>query len=269
VNEQFLLKIQTALETSGIKTDYNKLKQLLEKDPAKINTVLDMSATKTELNKFIKEISPLLKNMFDGQGINVELKDIESSLKSVFNTAQNEAKKSSDAIIKMQKDEISAYEENAKRKQQAIQNEKNEYLKLQEAYNTNAKINESNANKQISQEKELYLAQEQAISLDKKRNESQVTLASQSQQLYNRIGSFIKNNANLTKEEVAQLEKLQSATKNITDKTGLSNAKNTFSEIKSSAESLGHVGDTVFSKLNKNVKQFISFLGSATITMGF
>jgi uncharacterized protein YpuA (DUF1002 family) len=65
MDEQFLLKIMTALEMSGAKADYNKLKQILDKDPAKIKAVMDMSATKTELNKFIKEIAPEFQKMFN------------------------------------------------------------------------------------------------------------------------------------------------------------------------------------------------------------
>ena len=88
MNEQFLLLIKTVLDQNGVKTDYNKLKQMLEKDPAKINTVMDMSATKTEINRFVKEFAPKLQSMFKDMGVNSNIKDIESSLKNVFKAYQ-------------------------------------------------------------------------------------------------------------------------------------------------------------------------------------
>lgn len=120
MNEDFLLLIKTALDSSGIKTDYNKLKQWFEQDPARVKTVLDVSATKTELNKFIKEFSPQLKEMFSGVGIDVNVKDIESALRNAFKTMQQEAKRTEKVLDDFYKKNINAIDyEIMKREQEA------------------------------------------------------------------------------------------------------------------------------------------------------
>ena len=93
MNNDFLVKIMTMLETKGIKDDYEKIKQMFLKDPTKINTVMDMSSAKTEINKFIKEYAPKLQTLFSDAGIKgINVKDIESSLRTVFNSYQKELK---------------------------------------------------------------------------------------------------------------------------------------------------------------------------------
>ena len=115
----FIVMIQTALETKGIKSDYNKIKQMFEKDPAKINAVMDMSATKTEINKFIKEVAPHLQKMFSDLGVKVDLKDIETSMKSVFKETEKASRQQQKEFEKMRKDELRAYIDNEKLKQDA------------------------------------------------------------------------------------------------------------------------------------------------------
>ena len=116
----FIVMIQTALETKGVKTDYNEMKKWLEKNPAKINTIMDVSATKTEVNNFIKEVAPHLQKMFSDLGVKVDLKDIESSMKSVFKESEKAAKQYQKEIQKMHRDELKAYAHNEKLKQDAI-----------------------------------------------------------------------------------------------------------------------------------------------------
>ncbi len=120
MNDKFLLMIQAALDSKGIKSDYNKIKQMFDKDPAKINAVLDMSATKTEINKFIKEVAPQLQEMFSKKNINVDLKDIESAMKSVFKESEKAAKQYQKELEKMHFDELKGYAHNEKLKQDAI-----------------------------------------------------------------------------------------------------------------------------------------------------
>ena len=120
MNDKFLLMIEAVLNQKDIKSDYNEMKKWLEKNPTKINAIMDTSATKTEINKFIKEIAPQLQKMFSSKGVEVDLKDIESAMKSVFKESEKAAKQLQKETEKMHRDELKAYTHNEKLKQDAI-----------------------------------------------------------------------------------------------------------------------------------------------------
>ena len=147
---------------------------MFEKDPTKINAVLDMSATKTEINKFIKEVAPQLQEMFSKKNINVDLKDIETSMVNVFKESEKAAKDLANAKQeayemnktfdkqklaekqKIHQAEIQAYKEN-----EAF--DKKQYLDREQAYKTEDTLRQ----KSINDEKNLYLAKQEAYEMNK------------------------------------------------------------------------------------------------------
>ena len=297
-NDDFILKIMTMLDTKGIKSDYNKMKQMFEKDPAKINTVLDMSATKTEVNKFIKTFAPQLQTMFKNIGVDVNLKELESSMKSVFTESEKAQKQFHNAEIQAYKDnktyiqnEInekkklyldtqSAYKTNDSLIQKEINNKKQLYLDEKSAYVTNDSMNQ----KQISNQKKLYLDEASAyktnanlkvaaenkiqaeIKKTAKDQKDANNLSSGKTVLNNNITSYLKNNSKLTTELKNKLLDIQSQIKKV-DSTGLGKLKNSFRSVSSEAESLGQTGDNVFTKLGKNTQNFMNFLVSGSLIM--
>lgn len=80
------------------------------------------------------------------------------------------------------------------------------------------------------------------------------------------ISSYLSNNTKLGKELQSQLIRIQSEIKNV-DATGLKRLQKEFSATKAEANALGQTGDTAFTKLGNNAKQFLSYLGSATVIM--
>lgn len=85
-------------------------------------------------------------------------------------------------------------------------------------------------------------------------------------QLTNNISSWLNNNTKAGKELRSELIRIQTEIKE-TDAVGLNKLKKQFSNVKSEANALGQTGDTVFAKLGKNSRQFLNYLGSATIIM--
>lgn len=83
----------------------------------------------------------------------------------------------------------------------------------------------------------------------------------------NNIGTYIKNNTKLTSSQASALKDLQNASLSVKDKSGLDEIKLKYRAITSEAEMMGTTGDTVFTKLGKNAKQFLNYLGSATVIM--
>jgi hypothetical protein len=147
MDEQFVFKLMTQLETKGIKADYNKIKQMLENDPTKINTILDMSATKTEMNKFISEYAPkfqkMFQEMFKGKNINVDLKDVEASMRNVFSQTEKAAQKSADVVNKAYADLRKETYQSIGQKPQALKDLSNYYTDLEKQITSQNKLNDS------------------------------------------------------------------------------------------------------------------------------
>jgi TP901 family phage tail tape measure protein len=91
-------------------------------------------------------------------------------------------------------------------------------------------------------------------------------LSSGKTQLTNNISSYLSNNSKLSSELRTRLTEIQIKMKDI-DSVGLGNLKKEFQNVKSEANALGQTGDSVFTKLGKNVGQFLGFLSSATLVM--
>lgn len=84
--------------------------------------------------------------------------------------------------------------------------------------------------------------------------------------LSNRISSYVKNNPALNGDFRNALKNLQTEISNA-DRIKLSGLQKEFRVLTSEVNKLGLNGDTYFSKLGKNVKQFVGFLGSASVVM--
>lgn len=99
-----------------------------------------------------------------------------------------------------------------------------------------------------------------------KAQQDAVNLQTGKTQLSNNISSWLNNNTKAGTELRNELIRIQTEIKD-TDAVGLNNLKKQFSNIKSEANALGQTGDSVFTKLSKNIHNFAGFLGAATITM--
>lgn len=253
MNDNFLLMIQTALETKGVKADYNKLKQMFEKDPTKINAVMDMSATKTEINKFIKEYAPQLQKMFKDIGVDVNLKDLESSMKNVFKNTEQSAKKSIDSINKayddFHKKNISDYDLEIKKREE------------------DAKI----ASNQIKAQMQERVSAENKIQAELKQTakdqQNAFNLKSGKIQLGNQITTYMSQNTKATKKFGVELSDIQKKLKNVDNVTDLKNLKKDFVSIKSEATALGITGQTAFKNFTNDLRNFTTFLGAGTVIM--
>lgn len=99
-----------------------------------------------------------------------------------------------------------------------------------------------------------------------KLNQESISLQSNKIQLDNNITDFLNKNSKLTTELKNKLINTQSQIKSV-DSTGLKNLRQSFREVISEAKALGQTGDSAFTKLGKNIGQFIGFLSSATLVM--
>lgn len=100
----------------------------------------------------------------------------------------------------------------------------------------------------------------------KNQYQKSITLDLDKTGLTNNINSFLKNNTKLSNELSVSLIDVKNRVEDA-DSIQLKDLKKEFRNITSKAKALGQTGDSVFTKLGKNVKQFVGFLGSATIVM--
>lgn len=84
----------------------------------------------------------------------------------------------------------------------------------------------------------------------------------------NRLKIFENQLKSTAKAKYADdINKIKNAFANVTDQKSLNAANLQLREFETNMKSMGNVGDTVFSKLKKNIGQFFSFIGAATIGM--
>jgi hypothetical protein len=83
----------------------------------------------------------------------------------------------------------------------------------------------------------------------------------------NKIGTYIRNNTNLTKGQVDQLKELQLATKKVSDKSGLDRINTQFKTINSTAELMGRTGKSALNTLGDDIFKFAQWTISATALM--
>ena len=143
MNEQFLLQIATYLDTKGIKVDYEKIKQIINKDPMMAKLGIDTTASKQQIRDLATEIHKVLDGIFKNAGVDdfkISIKEIESIINSTLKQAQKQA-------IELEKAHGEAIIENAKRKQKAIDDEikkqRELFLAKQDAYKHEEKLTAS------------------------------------------------------------------------------------------------------------------------------
>lgn len=95
-------------------------------------------------------------------------------------------------------------------------------------------------------------------------------LSSNFEKLQYSLESFLNSNPKAVKNMGNEFDdlkvKIANAAKSA-DATQYKNLSSEFGTLKKKAEAFGNVGETMFSKLGKNAKQFLNYLGSATIIM--
>lgn len=84
----------------------------------------------------------------------------------------------------------------------------------------------------------------------------------------NRLSIFSQQlKATARKEYADKMDDISNSFKNVKNQADLTKANTSLREFETNMKAMGNVGDTVFTKLGKNIRSFIGFLGSATIVM--
>ena len=247
MNDQFILLLQAKLESEGIKADYNKLKQMLEKDPAKINTVLDLSTTKTTVDKFIKEYAPKLKEMFQDAGVNVDInvKDIESALRSVYKTMQKEASETKKAYTELRKE---AY--------QSIGQKSPELQALADYYNEIAKQAEEAAKTQQEYFTQLRREAYQSIGTKSPELEAMAKYYSELEKT-SKANEKLNNSMEITKIRAEAARKSFNAYLNSLKPEALNNYATEINEVQNAFLKAQETGDKVdYSKATASLNRF-------------
>jgi TP901 family phage tail tape measure protein len=194
-----------------------------------LQVAYNLKQAQSETNKQIKELQKNAKITLD-----IELSDKEAK------TALQQVKKDQE-VLQRQKDTFN------KKNLSAIDLE----IKKKEEQ---AKIYSNQIKNQILEAQKLAKALQSAQSLSIEKDT-----------IKNRITSYVSNNPAL-KEMSSDFINLRDSIDGL-NKSDLNDAKKQFGLLQSEASALGKTGDTVFSRLSKNAKQFLNFLGSATIIM--
>lgn len=140
------------------------------------------------------------------------------------------------------------------------------YTKLKDAI--------ENVNKEISAQKTV----ESNAKSSNKYSQDLKNIGLQAQTAQNRLAIFsqqLKKNAQV--ENVSRIREIENAYRGVTQavsegnlalaKNGFATANRQMQVFKTEMIAAGNVGDTFFTKLNKNIKQFVGFLSSATVVM--
>ena len=139
MNEQYLLKVIAALDTSGIKVDYEKIKQTINKNPMMTKLGIDSSVTKQQ----VKELADVIHKSLDGIFKNAGVDDLKVSVKEVESIINGTLKQA-------QKDEINRQKQITK-----------EIQKQQEILKVNSSKNQQNKNNKHIQEANTLLLSQQ------------------------------------------------------------------------------------------------------------
>lgn len=249
MNDQFKAVIQIAYDLAkGNKELESQLKKIEEKE-VKIKASYDG-------DKVYKEAQVHLKKLYD---LKKQYQKIESPTKDEVYYYEQAIKKAKElyTISRSKTSEPNVYDF-SKRNELLLK----EIQYERELSSIISKQVKSQTYERVSGEKKVQ------AELDKtaKKMQAVTTLNYDKTQLDNRATSFINNNPKLDDDLINRIKVIQSSLKDV-DAVGFKNLKKEFGNITSEAQVLGQVGDTVFSKLNKNIFQFLSFMGSATIVM--
>lgn len=111
MDENFLLQIGAYLDSKGVKTDYEKLKKLINADPMMAKLGIDSSASKQQIKDLASEIHKSLDGIFKNAGIDdmkISIKDVESIINGSFKKsqeAQNSRIKEANDLLTKEKNE--------------------------------------------------------------------------------------------------------------------------------------------------------------------
>lgn len=269
--ESFRTLIGIAFDKNQAESELNRQIKSL-KNSAKL--ALDIDLNDNQAKKVINDSSKAWSN-YRKEAVaaitapNTELqkmsqyyKKIEQEIQNNIKLHEKEAYTENKRINDIKKAEVLAYQEDKKRtaqKQQEIQKlGKLEYQADEEDKKRTQQL--------IDLEKQKYLIQQDAYKLNQKYNQNSINLDFGKSQLNNNISSYLQNNTKLSTDLKNRLLDVQNQIKDV-DSTELGNLKKNFRTIQTEATSLGKTGDSVFTRLNKNIFQFLGFLGSATIVM--
>ena len=267
MDERFRLLIETVLNSKGVEADYNKLKKWLEQDPARIKAVMDLSATKTEVNKFIKQFAPELQKMFSDKGLEVNIKDIESSLSSAFKTIQQNKN-----VIENINNKLSLVPT-------TIRNIETDFHKLihqpddlrQKIEQLNTSFRQLNNFSGTDEEKiKLYNKLKHEITGVKNEVQSLIKVQQQQvsiddkQKLSSSIIDWSKKNTEAAKYFRKEIERIQLELQSA-DKTKFTALKKEFQSIQKQAEALEITGRTTFQELSNIITKFSSWYFTAGI----
>lgn len=88
--KDYILEILTRLNEKGVKTGYDKLKKMVEKDPATVDLVLDISGTEGKTKAKVKQLASELHNelskaiKLEKLEFDIDVKDLEKAISSVI-----------------------------------------------------------------------------------------------------------------------------------------------------------------------------------------
>jgi len=177
----------------------------------------------------------------------------------------NSVGKTSDEQLAMKK-----YYSEIETEQQKLQNQKDQF----NAKNLNAIDLEIQKQEQASKAFSNQLKSQMQSNVDySKQADSLEQIGIKANIGKNRLMSFTKELKETARQEYATTIKniansFDNVSKSANPEKSLKQAELSLRDFQSSMKSMGNVGDTVFTKLGKNVKQFWSFMASATISMG-
>lgn len=221
---------------------------MADKFNVQLGVVYDQQQAKSELERQIKSLQQNSK-----LALKMEISDKEA-----------------EQAIKSQTKAWSQYRKEAV---QAITAPNVELQKMKQMY----KDQESDIQKNIKAQKQLYIAQEEAIKINERMNQSRIKSAQQTEQtsknfekLNYRIQAFTKNNPKAVKTMGNEFEALRQKVLNASKSADPSEYKklsNSFSTLQSQAKAFGNTGNTVFSKVSQNIKNFANYMVSATVAM--
>lgn len=213
-----------------------------------IGIAYDAKQAQTDLNKQIKSLQKNTK-----LALNIELSETESKkvLQSQSKMWSN-YRKEAVAAITAPNAELQRMSQHYKKIERDITNElslkKKIYLDELTAYRLNEKLKQDEIKKTAKVQQDTLNVKSNGRILD------------------NNISTFLKENTKLAPDLKNRLIEIQSKIKDV-DATGLKNLKQNFREAISEAKAFGQTGDSVFTKLGKNVGQFMQFLSAGTIVM--
>jgi TP901 family phage tail tape measure protein len=258
MNDGFLLQIATYLDSKGIKTDYEKLKKMINADPMMAKLGIDSSASKQQVRDLANEIHKSLDGIFKNAGVDdfkISVKDVEGIINGTLKKAQQdeanrqkqitiEAEKTKKVYDDFNKNNISGIDLEIKQREEQAKLNSNQ-IKAQMLERVSAE------NKIQSEIKETAKIQKETANF----NSGKIVLN-------NQISTYLRQNTKLSDDFKNRLVSVQQQLKSA-DKVQFNNLKNQFREITTEANAFGKSGKSGFDQLKTNMGQFLNFFYGA------